>query len=352
VAQFTAPDALPALQDITFDPVAKIDQPSPFTRTGPGVNGAVKPDFVDYGGNMAITGVSPNHRLSFDNLEKGIAVQCLSNTPLSALFSFMIGTSLAAPRVARSAAILWDALQKNYDFDVHPNLVRALLASSAELPLASLEVVPDLGEIRRYCGYGQIDMQRAAYSRSNAVTMFVQDVVEPDSFLLYEIPMPDEFLRAPSSKRLSISFAYDPPTRRGRSEYVGVDASFYLVRSGSPELIISALKSLSAEERAAREEGSVPKVGLTDLPIWNLSPGVTERGNSTLQKASVTAGQRLSNQFGETYYLAVSLARRPWAQDVASQGFAAAVVLESESEMLYTALSQRLQLAPAIRLRV
>ena len=40
--------------DPAYRPVARTDQPSPFTRRGPSVNRAIKPDLVDYGGNMIV----------------------------------------------------------------------------------------------------------------------------------------------------------------------------------------------------------------------------------------------------------------------------------------------------------
>ena len=40
--------------DPAYRPIARTDQPSPFTRRGPSVNRAVKPDLVDYGGNMIV----------------------------------------------------------------------------------------------------------------------------------------------------------------------------------------------------------------------------------------------------------------------------------------------------------
>ena len=40
--------------DPGYRPVARTDQPSPFTRHGPSVNRAIKPDLVDYGGNLIV----------------------------------------------------------------------------------------------------------------------------------------------------------------------------------------------------------------------------------------------------------------------------------------------------------
>ena len=41
-------------EDVGYRPVARSKQPSPFTRSGPSVNGAVKPDLVDFGGNLLV----------------------------------------------------------------------------------------------------------------------------------------------------------------------------------------------------------------------------------------------------------------------------------------------------------
>lgn len=40
--------------DPSYQPVARVGQPSPFTRAGPSLNGAIKPDLVDYGGNWGV----------------------------------------------------------------------------------------------------------------------------------------------------------------------------------------------------------------------------------------------------------------------------------------------------------
>ena len=49
--------------DASYRPVARAGQPSPFTRRGPSVSGALKPDLVDYGGNSAVMGGAGDHLL-------------------------------------------------------------------------------------------------------------------------------------------------------------------------------------------------------------------------------------------------------------------------------------------------
>src|SRR5690606_7910825 len=47
--------------DPAEQPIARRDQPSPFTRSGPSVGGAIKPELVAYGGNRAVNLRVRNH---------------------------------------------------------------------------------------------------------------------------------------------------------------------------------------------------------------------------------------------------------------------------------------------------
>ena len=41
-------------KDPAYQPIARRDEPSPFTRSGPGVGGGIKPELVEYGGNLYV----------------------------------------------------------------------------------------------------------------------------------------------------------------------------------------------------------------------------------------------------------------------------------------------------------
>jgi hypothetical protein len=130
--------------------ITRSDEPSPFTRVGPGVSGAVKPDFCDYGGTLVFDGVT-------QNLKKGAnwpsaGVFSLSNRPVERLFVSDSGTSFSAPLVAYKAGHILRRFPT-----ASANLVRALLASSAEVSENAVLRLQPYGEeaVRNVCGYGQ-----------------------------------------------------------------------------------------------------------------------------------------------------------------------------------------------------
>src|SRR5262249_27741892 len=102
--------------DLGDRPVAQRDQPSPFTRCGYSVRGAIKPDLVAYGGNLAISadGQSVAHQwlgeVTFNN-----------DFAAGPLITERGGTSFAAPAVAHLAAKLLNELP-----DAGNALLRAL----------------------------------------------------------------------------------------------------------------------------------------------------------------------------------------------------------------------------------
>jgi len=115
-------------------PIVQPDQPSPFTRGGFSVDGAIKPELVAHGGNWAI-----NTRAGHSLLERvaGLGVvstnyQFASGHP----FAIDIGTSMAAPQVAHLATSI---------LREHPgssaNFLRALLCMNASMPEPSQELI-------------------------------------------------------------------------------------------------------------------------------------------------------------------------------------------------------------------
>ncbi|MCC7495397.1 MAG: S8 family serine peptidase, partial [Fimbriimonadaceae bacterium] len=327
--------------------------PSPFTRTGPGVGGSIKPDFVDYAGTWRFE----RGRI----VEKAAAHAGVPTTarnfapPEGRLLRTVAGTSFAAPRVAHAAARLFQQFPT-----ATSNLIRALLASSAWVPKSRPERFSGLPDddkaILRVYGYGQPDYELARRSAENDVWMLDEASMAPDSFRLYEIPaLPEEFLTAQGAGTITVALAFDPPTRSTRGDsYLGISMEFALYRNSTAQAIADAWRDYSQQEK--KQLGSeVPS--LSDLPgaqTINLAPGTNARKKGTLQRARCRVKNSNWSYDRGALVLAV-VCRRHWAPvDVHEQRYAVVVSYAHENSevRLHSHVRQHLRVHQRARLQL
>ena len=230
-----------------------------------------------------------------------------------------------------------------------------MLATAAVVPQALRERIEPLhGEdgVLRVCGYGMIDEDHALHSGDRRVTLVAQSSIPLDSFQLYEVPVPEEFRRAAGKKRVCVSLAFDPPVRRRRAQYLGVEMSYALIRGKPVDEIVDAYRALTAEEQAARRRPEITIPRAFQSPYrCDLRPRSQALKSSTLQR-SEWKFQREQKDYGESWYLLVR-AMRNWAPaDVTSQDFGIAVCLEADESRLYSLVRQRVQVRLQQRTRV
>ena len=320
-------------------PIAQRNQPSPFTRAGPGVAGAIKPEFVDYGGNLVFSGLLNLRRIA---KEPGTAVMSFSREPLRKLFAYDVGASFAAPRIARIAAILWHRLRNQLDGDPHPNLVRAVLATAAIVPEEAQNCLTPVQDhaVVKACGYGRLDEELARESADRRVTLIAHGSVQLDHFVIYEVPIPPEFMDAQGQKRITVGLAFDPPVRRRRQEYLGVHMNFYLIRGKTLEEVINAYRAVGPHEEAdAAIQGAC---NLTFEPPPQPRDGGYIRKKSTLQQGVHIFKRRGGRDYGDVYYLVVR-AERKWAPaEIETQDYAVAVALQADDPQLYSVVEARI----------
>jgi len=231
----------------------------------------------------------------------GVSVLTLSSGEKSSLFHFCSGTSFAAPRVANLAAQLFTKYP-----DASSNLIRALIVNSAILPR---EIPPEFqchnkqseGEKKKQIknqlaiyGYGQSDLERAMYSAENYVVLSEDNILIPvGKFHIYEIPqLPAEFFEVKGTRILSITLAFDPPTRPTRGDsYLGVTMEFNLFRGIDRESIVNAYvdasKSGSPDKFTEISLDNLQKKHKGKSIITKLCPSSTLRKKGTLQKGQV-----------------------------------------------------------------
>lgn len=331
--------------------IAAIGEPTPTTRIGPGIGGAIKPEFVAPAGNQAFQGFSTIRRVDDD---RGCAMMSLSHEPTRQLFAFDTGTSFAAPRVARSAAILWNSVEQYLGEAPQANLVRAILGSAAQLPPTEHNRIQEGRtdeEIRRVYGYGVIDEDVVFESADRRVTLLAQGTMPIDTFAVYEVPAPPEFRAAPGKKQVTVSLAFDPPVRRRRSEYLGVKMDYALIRGKQLDEIVEAYRQLSQDERTAGRESPDGIQGAFQSPFkCGLEPGPRTLQSSTLQQSRWTFN-REQTDYGESWYLVIR-ARRNWAPDTfTDQRFAVVVTLQADEPQLFNLIRNRIQVRQQQRAR-
>jgi len=315
--------------------VAALDQPSPFTRSGLGVNNAIKPDVCEYGGNIVWQG-------RFLNKDPEVGIVSMNLKHLNKLFATDIGTSFAAPKVAHLAALILNTYP-----GVSANLVRALIANAADVPAPTRKLLnDDEMKILKLCGYGRPEPQRALFSSANRVTLIAQDAIVLDRLQLYEIPIPDQFKKIKGERRITVSLAFDPPVRHTRKDYLGVSMSFRLFRGLKTERII---------EWYAKREANFKPEKFANKYECKMIPSSTKREGGTLQKATFAAkrNQAFTNYEGDVFHLLV-ICKSGWAspEEFENQTYGLAVTIEHKEHInVYNLVEQQVRLPQRIRIR-
>ena len=267
---------------------------SVFTRAGKGVNGAVKPEFVDYGGNYSAGQIARGDGRWRTN--DRLLMEPTANHTNEKAFKGWVGTSFAAPHVTHYAARLERSLEAQLDEAPSANLIRAMLASAAscsdELRAWAEDAVDTsytgtraqkADNRLRLVGYGKIDDEVLFSTAEDPkhVTLFAEDALTLRSLHLYKIPVPTEFINIKGTKRISIGFAYNPPTRMSRKEYIA-NALFVEVfrRTDAENLLNFAQK----KEHGLEEEADDALENFRKQYGAAFEPGSTTIQNSTIQQ--------------------------------------------------------------------
>ena len=286
---------------------------------------------MDIGGTVVFDG--PTQSLKGGEHRAAAGVVSLNGNYLNRMLTAVSGTSFAAPLAAYKAALVREALP-----GASANLVRALLAISAEQPAEALECLEDFDDdqILHILGHGVIDAEKAAHSDDHRVVLIREDELEVNRFAVYEVPVPQVFQQERGTRRIRVALAFDPVVRHTRLDYAGLSMSFDLYRGASADEVFDACR------KWAEAEGDPFK--LMDARRCKLTPSTRLRGLGTLQCGSFIA-QRSLDGYGDSYFLAVRL-EGGWASTITPrQRFAVAVEFQHQAEIeLYQQVLQRVQL--------
>lgn len=343
----------------------KKDYMSVFTRIGKGVNKAIKPELVDYGGNYAVTQAIRGKSKWYQNDQK-LLEPTLNNTN-DKIFKGWCGTSFSAPHVTHIAARIERALQEQLNEKPSANLIRALLVNSAKCSDEMLswaessndafytgKTNPKQERRLRLIGFGRAD-DGILYSDDNRVTLFAEDSLGLRSFHMYKIPVPIEFLKIKSKKSISISLAYNPIARLSRKEYLTNHLWFEVFRKIDEKELINY--------KARKEAGTDLDDDLDKMPNSHKAafyPGYTELYRSTLQqriwKKDTGGGSDLLCDNGEPYIYVIVTGKEffRYAEQELPQDYALAITFSYESRdniELYNKIKQKVRIKDRQRIQ-
>lgn len=327
----TVGGAVPSLRSAALGRVAigEPGWPSPFSRIGLGINGAIKPEVSAPAGTLGqpLDGGNPQREEAF------MVAVADGRLDGQAVVSYDVGTSLAAPHVTRACAVVQDAYP-----DASANLIKALVlqsATSAASPLQSINGMTDgvrESQTLRLSGYGQVSESRSVLSGDRDTVLFAEEQIPLDSVHLYTIPIPDSFFSGGLEDRgITVSLSYDPPVRARRMDYLGSRMQFELLRGISPNATIDLLLAEEKQARNARKQlgRTLPTISsLPDRQRIPLRPSRTARsaGANQVGKFIWRSALKKFNENSSEFVLAVQNVNR-WDSPTRKQPYAIAVRL-------------------------
>lgn len=197
-------------------------EPSAFSRCGLGIWDSIKPEVVEFGGDFLRTpGIAPSVSAP------GHAKDCYPPLVRSTLHGGPafdrddVGTSYAAPKVARIAARLQAVLPSESCL-----LYRALIVQSARWPDWARDLPPEqqTALIARI-GYGVPDMERASMNTPHRTTLITEgeQEIKQGSCHVYQVPIPNEIRSAGPDYTIlvEVTLSYSAEPRRTRRTHRG-----------------------------------------------------------------------------------------------------------------------------------
>jgi hypothetical protein len=324
----------PAKAGLNVVAVSSDGCPAPFTRTGPGLREAIKPELVASGGNWTVDAQNGDrHR------DVGVEIVSTSAAYPNELLCHMAGTSLAAPAIAH----LVGRLQSLYP-EINSRTLRALVLQAAGHSEQLMELLEgslngDRSQLERLTGYGAVSSVNAEASSQQRVVLWAEDSIAPDEFHVYRLPMDEEFTTTSGPHAVTVSLAFDPPVRYRRADYLGFTMDFVVVR-GLPRDEVFELAGVGAAELE-------DKLGKHEL---KMVPPRTRRSRGANQMARWQSKRAPLRQHHEDWFVVVRSYSRWLEADAGEQPYSLAITLEvPRSEQLHTRLEAQLQAEARIR---
>lgn len=258
-------------------PVANEHQPSPFTRTGAGINGMIKPELVEYGGNLIL---AENYSRITDDIGGKIAL--LNNKVIEDIIKYDYGTSYSTPKVAYLAGKISNKFPQK-----SANFIKNMLLVGSDYPFVPNKKFYNTNDKKKaeikhllIGGYGLSNFDRAVNSYKNRAVLWDEGEIGLNQIKIYSLQLPDIFFGKKGKKKITVVLTFNPETRLTRGDsYLGNRMEFHLFHSMNPEVLIEKYGVISE----STEQIGVPN----DIKNFEIKfyPGSNTRKAGCHQKA-------------------------------------------------------------------
>lgn len=322
--------------DPAYQPIARKNCPSPFSRTGPGPGEAIKPELVEYGGNWSYEARTDTEIVH----DSALGEITTNHEVVSQPFANVSGTSFAAPKVAHLAG----CLLARYP-DLSAEALRSLLIAHASVPEEVAQQL-DLTEEQTHhlMGYGQPNWEHVLSSGERCVTLMAEASMGESTHHFYEIPLPEDFVRPPVRRlrEITVALAYTSPVRRTRLSYRMNRLYFRVVRAESVDQVAKVFRAQPSDN----QEPIMSEVG-------EFRPSFSCRSRGNNQAATWRIRQIDQRWSKKKLFVVVTHQPEPWAEGrIGDQTYALAVVLRDLSQepvRLYSQLRAKVRVRPRVR---
>lgn len=296
-------------------------EPSPFTRSGPGIKGETKPDLVEIGGNLVSDAEAGVVR---SNAATNVV---MASHQLSPATAHNFGTSFAAPRVAHKLAILLHELQ---ELDIGPitaPLLKAFLVNSAGYPDLTRVKAP-LDEVRRkqwmqVVGHGRPDSTKATECDDYSMLLFHQGELAANKVAFFDVPIPAVLVESSAGQRITVTVTHYPDVQKwGLESYFGIDLKWRMFRGDVDREQI--LDAMSKDEDRATDDEDETGGSVKDMVFEHK---VTLRSRGAVQHDWFD-WQTHKKEFSENNYVLAISANKRWGRSPQPTKFAVVIRIE------------------------
>ncbi|MCK5848035.1 MAG: S8 family peptidase [Caldisericia bacterium] len=328
-------------EDCIKTSISTENQPSPFTRTGPGINGMIKPELVEYGGNLILYN---NHGLISE--DPGGKLLLLNNQASTKLLKFDYGTSFSAPKISHIAGQIANRYPQH-----SANFTKCMLLSSARYPFVSDNTFykSDKGKFFdvhfNVSGFGVPSLERAIKSYNNRVILFDEGNLQLNKVKVYSLNIPDVFFNEKGRKKITVCLTFTPDTRSTRGDsYLGNRMEVHLFHSLNPQDLVNKYGVFISNSEEQKTPDAFKRFKL------KLTPRIGIRSVSCHQKAWREFKREPRNRPNSPISL-VLINYNKWMNDESIQtDYCISVIFEHENEIdLYNQIRANIRTRARVR---